>query len=208
MKTTWADWNNWDGNTEVEGDLGKLSATIHGEMLDPWIDGSNENYWAIEQGAWAFNKTLEPTRVFGESLPNSDVIRFVDGSVSIQFSEPVENPVLAVISLGQWGNVINYKFDQPFSIVSEGQGYWGGLNGGISLKQDGPLLIGREGNGLIRFHGQTDLISWEVQGSEWWHGVTVGVPTAPVPEPSIDLSLIFLAIVKFIPDVLNSLKGF
>ena len=97
----------------------------------------------------------------------------------ITFSEPVTNPVMAIVSLGtppnehSAGTPISYEFDAPFEILSQGEGYWG--NGTLTKLYDNTLQ-GMEGNGVIQFIGTFTSISWTVSADEYWHGFTVGIP--------------------------------
>ena len=72
-------------------------------------------------------------------------------------------------------------FDQPFTVVSNGAGYWGaGSFGGLT--STGFTGVG-ETHGIIKFTGTFSSISF-TDTSENWHGFTVGIGSSVVPEPA------------------------
>ena len=83
---------------------------------------------------------------------------------TITFSQAVENPVMAIFSLGQDGKPTQYVFTMPFVILSYGPGNWQGGGPG-SFTQSGNTLTGIEGNGLIRSPGCVDFD--QLDGSYW-----------------------------------------
>jgi hypothetical protein len=113
------------------------------------------------------------------------------GTNTITFGMPVENPVLAIWSLGQPGTTAQFVFSAPFSI----QG--GGPNsefGGASIFTGGTCpasaVCGIEGNGVIQFAGTFTSISWTNPVFESYYVFTVGVPGGQaVPEPATLLLL-------------------
>ncbi|MDQ8153559.1 MAG: thrombospondin type 3 repeat-containing protein [Gemmatimonadota bacterium] len=121
--------------------------------------------------------------------PACDLVQLSGGSSStytMTFSEPIKDPILPVLSLGSGGNAAYYDFDQPFQIVSTGQGYFGN---GTFRADPGEVLYGAEGHGTIRFIGTFSSISWTVPHQEVWHGVTLGIRTALALEPNADFDL-------------------
>jgi hypothetical protein len=90
---------------------------------------------------------------------------------------------MAIVSLGQPSVTVDYDFDTPFTIVSQGAGYWGG--GPTSLSQQpGDILRGNEGHGTIRFDGTFSSFSWTAPAGESWHGFTYGIRTTEAIEPT------------------------
>ena len=102
---------------------------------------------------------------------------------TLEFSEPVGNPLFSYISLN--GN--GYGFDQDFEILSFGHpidgnscGYWGC---GTSFKQvqtvggstEYQLLGTGEPHGTLRFIGAFDVVNWRSLSDEYWNGFTVGI---------------------------------
>jgi hypothetical protein len=89
-----------------------------------------------------------------------------------------------IMSLGQPGVGTTYLFNSSFTILQVGPST---AFGGGSLTQSGNMLIGNEGDGIIRFPGPVTSISWTTTNGEFWNGFTFGAPVAaatPVPEPS------------------------
>jgi hypothetical protein len=61
--------------------------------------------------------------------PDTDILQLSGGTnetYTVTLSEPIKDPVMAIVSLGQPGTRTTYDFDSPFTIVSQGVGYWGG----------------------------------------------------------------------------------
>jgi len=119
--------------------------------------------------------------------PTTDILALVGGSnqtYKITLSEPIKDPIMAIVSLGQPGVQVDYDFDRPFSIVSQGTGYWGGGPASLS-QQPGDILRGFEGHGTIRFNGTFNTFSWTAPLGESWHGFTYGIRTTEAIEPTI-----------------------
>jgi hypothetical protein len=102
------------------------------------------------------------------------------GTNTITFSQPVTNPVMAICSLGRTNLTVYYDFDQPFDVLSYGQGYWGN---GTLTELAGDVLEGKEGHGTIQFQGTFSAISWTASPTEYWHGFTVGTAAPAIPAP-------------------------
>lgn len=120
--------------------------------------------------------------------PDPDIIRLTGGisvTQTITFSQAVENPVMAILSLGQAGLLVTYNFNAPFDVLSFGPGFFGGP--GTLTELPGNVLQGQEGHGTIRFQGTFTSISWTVPTGEFWHGFQIGLKAQgveAVPEPS------------------------
>jgi hypothetical protein len=122
--------------------------------------------------------------VVGNPPTGSDIIALTGGTEltnTITFSQPVTDPVMAIVSLGQAGITVRYDFDTPFEILSQGRGFWGD---GPLVREPGNVLAGTEGHGVIQFPGAVTSVSWTVMGSEFWHGFTVGCPREQ-PGPNV-----------------------
>jgi hypothetical protein len=127
---------------------------------------------------------------------NNDGIAISGGTATatntITFSTAVENPVLAIWSLGQPGVLASFVFANAFSIQA------GGPNsefGGASIFTGGTCpasaVCGIEGNGVIQFTGTFTSISWTNPIFENYYAFTVGAPgpASAVPEPATLLLL-------------------
>ena len=112
---------------------------------------------------------------------------------TITFGSAVENPVIAIWSLGQPPSfTAAFVFSSPFTIQA------GGPNsefGGSSIFTGGTCpagwLCGNEGNGVVQFNGIFTSISWTNPIFENYYAFTVGVPgpASAVPEPATLLLL-------------------
>ena len=105
---------------------------------------------------------------------------------TITFASAVWNPVLAIVSLGNNSATgIRFAFDQPFTILNSGCGFWSSSScSGASLVHSSDpnepnTLVGFEGHGIIMFSGSHTSITWDAYPTEVWSGFTVGF----VPEP-------------------------
>jgi hypothetical protein len=118
--------------------------------------------------------------------PTPDILALVGGQnqiYTVTLSEPIKDPIMAIVSLGQPSVPTTYDFDSPFTIVSQDVGFWGG--GPNALQQlPGDVLLGNEGHGTIQFIGTFSSFSWVVPTPENWHGFTFGIRTTEALEPS------------------------
>ena len=103
----------------------------------------------------------------------------VGGAKTITFSQAVVDPLIALVS---WNNQAPILFNGPIQVVSSGCGYWG--CGTISASGN-TLVTGGEAHGTIRLVGTYTQITF-ADGSENWHGITVGATDVATvtPEPS------------------------
>lgn len=118
--------------------------------------------------------------------PDSDILQLEGGQnqlYRVTLSEPIRDPVMAIVSLGQPAITTQYEFDVPFTIVSQGRGYWGGSATALAVLPSN-VLQGTEGHGTIRFIGVFSTFSWTVPIPEFWHGFTFGIRTTERIEPS------------------------
>lgn len=125
--------------------------------------------------------------------PGTDIIALSGGQNQIYrvtLSEAIKDPIMSIVSLGQPGSNTTYDFNAPFTIVSQGVGYWGGSPTALA-QLPGDILQGNEGHGTIQFLGTFSTFEWTVPTPEYWHGFTFGIrtteaiePSNPVPEPS------------------------
>lgn len=177
-------WTDWDNATtdQVSGtmavDSSTVDVTFSGSYTGAQTSGGT-NYWVPSSPY--ISSTVE------NAPPDSEIIRLnTGGTVLIEFSQTVVDPVLALVSWN--GNTVD--FGVPIEFLSYGAGYWG--NGTPDINQAGTGFYGAgEVHGVIQLSGEFDSIEF-THTSENWHGFTVGVPAlagdsepSPVPEPSI-----------------------
>lgn len=171
------------------------SAPINVDFAATFANGSPGNLF-FAQTAGGTNYWNPQTPYISSEVenapPDSDIVALVGGVnqiYTVTLSEPIRDPIMAIVSLGSGAIPITYEFDSPFTIVSQGAGFWGG--GSDRLQElPGNVLGGNEGHGTIQFDGVFSTFSWEVPQPETWHGFTFGVRTTlalePEPLPSPD----------------------
>jgi hypothetical protein len=184
-QTVWVDWTaatDPASGTVVgsaSGNMAWIGVQYTGEVADPTQVSGGTNYWVGGQ------TPVGTTPYTPGPPPSSDIIALTGGSSvinTITFSQPVTNPLLYILSLGQQLAPAQYSFafDQPFDVVSSGRGYWGGDPAGSLAELGGNVLVGSEGHGTIQFQGTFSQLSWRADPYEYWHGFTVAFA---VPEP-------------------------
>ena len=151
-----------------------------GQLFGAQVDEGGTNYW--QPAAPYISAEVE------NAPPGTDIVQLAgsdDQVYELTLSAPVENPVLAIVSLGAPGIVTTYHFGSPFVIVSQGAGALGGSDQAL-VRLPGNVLEGNEGHGTIRFEGRFTSLSWTVPTTEVWHGFTLGVRTGERPAPPAD----------------------
>jgi hypothetical protein len=175
---SWTDWLTAGTNT-VSGSLTVGSTSVGVTYSGSYgfaQTSSGTNYW-------------NPSTPYTSSLvsnppPAPDIIALSTGGTgTITFSQPVVNPLIAMVS---WNtNVVD--FGVPINILSSGPGYWGN---GTAINLTGTGFTGSgEFHGVIELPGTFSSITF-THTTENWHGFTVGVVGVgddvgtPVPEPA------------------------
>ena len=182
---TWTDWTDADG-TSATGTAGGVTVTFNGDLDPSAQTNGGTNYWSVNSGIFT-------APGFDNAPPDSDIIRLNDGSgaQTLTFSTPVTDPLMAIMSLGRRNLEVRYDFDAPFTILNQGEGFWGGDANALS-NPSGNVLSGFEGHGLIQFDGTFSTLSWTIQDPEFWHGFQIGyAESQQVPVPA---SLLFLGL--------------
>ncbi len=185
---SWTDWQS-----ASSGSPGSASGTIapgigidYSGLLNFAQLGTGTNYWTEGSPApYTGSSVVDNAPTAAEML----AISASSGSVlnTVTFSTSVVDPIMALVSVGRPSFSVSYEFDTPFTLLSEGAGYWG--DGSYSIS--GNTLIGNELHGAIQFIGTYSSISWKTPVAEYWHGFTFGLEAQPnvVPEPSTYLLL-------------------
>ena len=168
----WTDWTS--AGATVEGtlalDSGPVSVTYAGSTFFTQL-GSGTDYFSPTTPYVSAEVSNAPTAA--EMIAINDV-----GSRTITFSQPVLNPYIAFVSVGQIGSGVTYTFDSPITKISEGIGYWGGGSAVFGPNS----FTGSEWHGVVRIDGLVSSITLTTNNPETWHGFTVGAN--PVPEPA------------------------
>ncbi len=172
---TWTDWTSASA-AGVAGTMGTVAVTgtTNTGGFHNWQISGGTDYW--RQGS------VNPWPAY-DALPNlpanTDFVAPNTGSYSFTFSTPVVGLTMAIISLGQTNVQTEWTFDQPFTLVDQGQGFWG--NGAFTIA--GNTIGSGEGHGVIRFDGPVSSLTLRSVNGEFWSGFTFGHDSV-VPEPA------------------------
>lgn len=190
VTSIWTDWKSG-----VAGLAGRGSGTLffNNSTINVAYTGEVRSIQTSGGTNWWTEGTPAPytgNEVIDSAPPASDIIIVKSAGITntLTFSAPLTDPVMAFVSVGDTDMPVGYVFDAPFTILSEGEGYWG--DG--SLTQSGNTLTGAEGHGAIQFNGTFSSISWTNNAAENWHGFTIGVPynqnnsSVLFPDPNLE----------------------
>jgi outer membrane autotransporter protein len=177
---TWVAWESANSTTAT-GTLNGVTVTFTGDLNPPaQVNGEGTNVWANSPSTYTSEEVDNPP-------PNADIVRLTGGpNTGIQtltFSQPVVDPVMAILSLGSTSGGITYEFDAPFTILNNGPGFFG--DGPLTQLSD-TVLEGQEGHGIIRFSGTFTSISWTMPTAEFWHGFQIGIAGLAAPAPGVE----------------------
>jgi hypothetical protein len=184
---TWTDWTSATaGSTDtVIGNMGGITVTYTGDYSFVQT-GTGTNYWTEPNPS---DKPYTDNAVV-DNAPTASELIALNAAVTtntITFSSAVLNPIMAIVSMGQPRLTVTYDFDTAFTVLSTGQGYWGGTTS-YTVNLSDYILSGNELHGVIQFSGLISQITWS-STSENWHGFTFGM--TQVPEPATMLLLGF-----------------
>jgi hypothetical protein len=170
----WTDWTSSGTPAgSAQGTIAAPSGTVninYGGGFSFVQTGCGAPYWATGDYSGTLNKP-----------PSCDIVALnAGGAKTISFDTPVVDPYMALMSWN--GNTVT--FTDPFTVVSNGRGYWGTGTPVVNATSDGFFGNG-EVHAIIQFTGTFSSIGF-TDTSENWHGFTVGVlDRAPngTPEP-------------------------
>jgi hypothetical protein len=162
---SYVDWATASSGSFVVG-AETVNATLSGPVYFADLNGSV--YWSPS------------TPYSGSPTTSTDLIAIAAAATyTLTFDKALIDPIFSVVSVGNSFTPVTYSFDQSFSIISQGAGYWGSG----PLTQSGNNLTGAEGHGSIQFNGAVTSITFTTDVAEYWHGFNVAAETA-VPEPA------------------------
>lgn len=170
-QVAWTDWTQ-TGSNAVFGTLVSGSNTVGVNFSGAYSFAQTScgtDYWAASTypATYGANATQAP--------PGCDIIALNSGGPkTITFSQAVVNPLIALVS---WNSQPVVTFSAPLQIVAQGCGYWGCGNIAVS---GSAMSASGEAHGTIRLVGTYNQISF-TDGSENWHGISVGVESVAVP---------------------------
>lgn len=177
----WTDWTSYTVGSTGSAD-GTVATGIHvhysGDVTFAQT-GTGINYWTEGAPAPYTGNTV----ISNAPTPREMVAMSLASTNTVTFSHALTDPIMAIVSMGSPNRLVTYDFNAPFTVLSEGMGYWG--DGTYSLFA-GDVLQGSELHSAIQFNGTFSSISWTTAPGENWHGMTIGMP---VPEPSTLLLL-------------------
>jgi|SRR5271154_4380472 len=209
-------WTNWSSATvgppgSATGTIGSITVSYFGQTsgltsVPSWTPAST-----FSGGAVGNAPPDAPSVQLEGTISGTPVI-----SESITFSSAVVDPVIAIWSLGQFGDMASFDFSsklpQTFTLLGGGQST---EFHGSALTSAGSVVSGMEGNGLVEFLGTYDSITFTTPNYENYYAFTVGydqsldpgpTPTPSVPEPAT-LSLFGLGLIA-LPLLMRSLSRF
>jgi hypothetical protein len=171
----WADWTSFtpgaEGNAVGYFDLpsGRVEVFYRGELREAQVAPSTA------RNLWVPAETYLSTAV-EQSPPLPDAL-LINGKLSgvyeLVFSKPVKDPIVAFASLGAAQAVASYRFEHPFLLLSQGQGFFAG-DGWLEKMPDN-VIRGREANGVIGFEGTFTSLRFTSPEVEPYHGLTIAV---------------------------------
>jgi hypothetical protein len=169
-------WTDWTGitSTLATGTLAGATVTLDGPFDTAQIAGGTD-FWRTAGNPWPAYDALP-------NLPtNNDFIAPSGNQVlhTISFSKAVIDPYIAIISLGQPNIQTSWTFGAPFTLIDQGQGFWG--NGVFTI--NGNSISAGEAHGVIQFKGSFTSLTLLTNRTENWSGLTIGT-SGVVPEPA------------------------
>lgn len=179
----WTDWTSAINSTAgtAAGNMNTTNGVINvdysGEIWS--AQTTPDTYWWTEGDPAPYTGNS----VIDNAPDSSDIIRVQLSGITntIAFSQAVFMPVMAFVSVGRETLPVSYDFDRSFTLLSEGEGFFGD---GF-WTQSGNSFTGNEAHGAIQFDGWVSSISWTNDVPELWHGFTVGVTQVqPIPVPA------------------------
>jgi hypothetical protein len=191
---SYVDWTKADvAKGTAEGTItlpGGQTVLVTFAAINP--DGMPGNLYQAQTTEGATNYWVPATPYMSAQVenapPSTDILQLAGGqnqTYRVTLSEAIKDPVMAIVSLGAPGTTITYDFDAPFTIVSQGAGFWGGSDTAL-VKLPDDVLQGTEGHGTIQFIGTFATFSWTVPMPETWHGFNFAIRTTEALEPTPD----------------------
>lgn len=160
----WASWTSQPDANTVVGNIGAVGVTYSGPVNFSQLNNTGTDYW-VDLG-YTQGVVNRPTGTDLVSLS-------AGGTKTITFSTAVSNVYMAFTSWN--GNTAT--FSSPFSVVSQGCGYWGCGTFVVNGASDGFFGNG-EVHGVLKFAGPITSLTF-TDTDENWHGFTVGLGAVP-----------------------------
>ena len=167
-------WTDWTSG--IAGSNGSATGVLSVNGSPVTVNYSGEIAFIQTNGGTNYWSPSSP--YISATVPNApgttDIIALSQASQkTVTFSQPITDPLFAIVSLN--GN--GYRFNRDFRILSSGSGYFG--NGTFTRVDLGNGLYEVDGSGephgVIQFLGTFNSISWTSLTNENWNGFTIGV---------------------------------
>ncbi len=192
----WTDWTSFTASSPTNSNTGSANGTITAgaSSADVTYVGQVTNNTSVNNAAsspWLPAGSFSGGTV--DNAPNfPDIIGLNGGSDpliqgTINFSQAVTDPVIAIWSLGSSQALAGFDFTNLLTPVCEGGGA-SAQYGGSAISCSSNIVSGGEGNGVVQFNGTFNTLSWTNPQNENWYGFTVGVSDVtaretPIPAP-------------------------
>lgn len=164
----WASLTAQPDASTVKGTVAGVGVTFSGSVSFSQLNNTGFDYW-IDNG-YTQGVVNRPT--------GTDLIALnIGGTKRITFAAPVKDVYIAFTS---W-NGNSPTFSAPFTVVSQGCGFWGCGTFNPNMASDG-FSTSAEVHGVLKFAGTFSSITF-TDTTENWHGLTIGTSGA-VPEPA------------------------
>ena len=176
----WAEWSSstagqpGSATATIATPQGPISVTYAGEVYQPLVASTVPNL---------FTPASTYTCATVTNPPNPTIVLQAGGTQlvdTLTFSRPVNNPLFAIMSLGNSTFNLDGEYDfgaygEAFTILKYAMGSMAGP--GTLTDVDGGL-VGNDGDGLVQLIGTFTSIRWTDPVSELTgdHGFTIGVP--------------------------------
>lgn len=163
----WASLTAQPNATTVTGTVAGVGVTYTGSINFSQLNNVGTDYWV--DGGYTQGVVNRPTGV--------DLISLNSGGLkTLTFAAPVKDVYLAFTS---W-NGNSPTFSAPFTVVSQGCGFWGCGTFNPNMAGTG-FSTSQEVHGVLKFSGNFTSLSFN-DSSENWHGFTVGIGAVPEPQ--------------------------
>jgi hypothetical protein len=183
MDTVSVYWTTWTSVTNgspgsADGTLSPPGGMVHvaytGEAVAPSAITGQPSTLLIGVVTFTPVSTFQSSTVTNAPPPSGMLSLSGDAMLTqtIRFSVPVRDPLIAVMSLGNFVVASTWKFDAMPVVLSTGPGI---ANQNGTLTASGQLLTGAEGNGVVQFSGTFTSLSFTVPAPEMTAQFTVGI---------------------------------
>jgi PEP-CTERM motif len=176
VTVNWTDWTAIS-TTSASGTMDGVAVTVSatsGTMNGPSQTACGTNWWTEPNAAIPAytGGSVDNAPTACEQVALSSPV-----NITVNFSEAVDTLYMALLSVGRSTVAVTYNFNRPFTVDSEGRGFWGD---GSYVTGAGDTLSGNEFHGLLYFSGPVTSLSFTTSPTEYWHAFTFGTA---VPEP-------------------------